>query len=100
MCEGSDGVPITKAFSQYIDLRNKIHRRLCSPRWMEGQFIVLSTQIGQFKKATEKIFGPCQTSNMEISTLHALSHLVDSSRQMCGIEYLDADIFDRSHQKL
>lgn len=89
---------ITKTFTKYVDLVNKIHRRGTTPGSNEFELQDLSNDIKDFMGDVRSTFARYQASSMGTSKFHLLNHVVEDIRATGGIEYLSSSLYEKSHK--
>lgn len=94
LCGQADHAPVTMVFTLFVDPSNCVQKRLCSPVWTEEKPFELSKQVNNFRKLTSQIFERYQASTTGISKWYALSLPLAPIRQVEGLEYLDAGVFE------
>lgn len=100
ICGQTEHVTATKMFTLFVDLKNCIRKRFCSPGWTEEELFALSKQIDNFRIVTSQILGKYQASTMRTSKWQAFSHLFAALRQVGSLECIYAGVFESSHKIL
>lgn len=89
---------VTAVFTVYVGFITFLFSRQVKSFWTTETLSKLKEKIKEFKNTKKNVFENYQLSNEGTEMWHMLDHIVENIREVGGVEYLHAVIYECAHR--